>query len=84
MRHHREKNPLKVKVCFSIFISSSTYFRYFWRKSLRTLEPGFYLISSFWPSLPSGLDAAYEDTNKDTVFLFKGNYETLISSNPLK
>ncbi|XP_026361070.3 stromelysin-1 [Ursus arctos] len=47
--------------------------RHFWRKSLRTLEPGFYLISSFWPSLPSGLDAAYEDTSKDIVFVFKGN-----------
>lgn len=47
--------------------------RYFWRKSLRTLEPGFYLISSFWPSLPSGVDAAYEDTTKDIVFIFKGN-----------
>uniref|UniRef100_G1LUK6 Stromelysin-1 n=1 Tax=Ailuropoda melanoleuca TaxID=9646 RepID=G1LUK6_AILME len=47
--------------------------RHFWRKSLRTLEPGFYLISSFWPSLPSGLDAAYEETSKDIVFVFKGN-----------
>ncbi|CAK7317434.1 MMP3 [Vulpes lagopus] len=47
--------------------------RHFWRKSLRTLEPGFYLISSFWPSLPSGLDAAYEETSKDIVFIFKGN-----------
>ncbi|KAI5766540.1 MMP3 [Gulo gulo luscus] len=47
--------------------------RHFWRKSLRTLEPGFHLISSFWPSLPSGLDAAYEDTRRDTVFLFKGS-----------
>ncbi|XP_042814130.1 stromelysin-1 [Panthera onca] len=47
--------------------------RHFWRKSLRTPEPGFYLISSFWPSLPSGLDAAYEETSKDIVFTFKGN-----------
>ncbi|KFO25635.1 stromelysin-1 [Fukomys damarensis] len=47
--------------------------RYFWRKSLRTPEPEFYLISSFWPSLPSGVDAAYEVTSKDTVFVFKGN-----------
>nr|XP_004661959.2 stromelysin-1 [Jaculus jaculus] len=47
--------------------------RYFWRKSLRTHEPGFYLISSFWPSLPSSIDAAYEVAGKDTVFIFKGN-----------
>lgn len=46
--------------------------RHFWRKSLRTLEPGFYLISSFWPSLPSGMDAAYEMTSRDIVFIFKG------------
>ncbi|XP_005378044.1 PREDICTED: stromelysin-1 [Chinchilla lanigera] len=47
--------------------------RHFWRKSLRTLEPEFYLISSFWPSLPSRVDAAYEVISKDTVFVFKGN-----------
>ncbi|XP_004416046.1 PREDICTED: stromelysin-1 [Odobenus rosmarus divergens] len=47
--------------------------RHFWRKSFRTLEPGFFLISSFWPSLPSGLDAAYEETSKDIVFIFKGD-----------
>ncbi|XP_036283578.1 stromelysin-1-like [Pipistrellus kuhlii] len=47
--------------------------RHVWRKSLRTLEPVFYSISSFWPSLPSGVDAAYEATNKDIVFIFKGN-----------
>ncbi|KAK7812797.1 hypothetical protein U0070_019823, partial [Myodes glareolus] len=45
---------------------------HFWRKSLRTPEPGFYLISSFWPSLPSSIDAAYEVANRDTVFVFKG------------
>ncbi|XP_020023665.1 stromelysin-1-like [Castor canadensis] len=47
--------------------------RHFWRKSLRILEPGFYSISSFWPSLPSGIDAAYEVISKDTVFIFKGH-----------
>lgn len=47
--------------------------RHFWRKSLRILEPGFYLMSSFWPSLPSGIDAAYEATSKDIVFIFKRN-----------
>ncbi|KAM9221312.1 stromelysin-1-like [Dugong dugon] len=47
--------------------------RHFWRKSFRALETGFNLISSFWPSLPSGVDAALEVTSKDTVFIFKGN-----------
>ncbi|KAL2806994.1 stromelysin-1 preproprotein [Daubentonia madagascariensis] len=47
--------------------------RHFWRKSFRTLETEFHLITSFWPSLPSGLDAAYEVASKDTVFIFKGN-----------
>lgn len=79
MRHHDEKGILTVNVCVSVFISFSVCFRHFWRKSLRTLEPGFYLISSFWPSLPSGLDAAYEDTSKDIVFVFKGRYEIIIS-----
>ncbi|XP_002708607.2 stromelysin-2 [Oryctolagus cuniculus] len=47
--------------------------RYFWRRSHWSSEPGFHLISSFWPSLPSNLDAAYEVNSKDTVFIFKGN-----------
>lgn len=56
------------------FSSFYMYSRHVWRKSLRTLEPVIYSISSFWPSLPSGVDAAYEATNKDIVFIFKGNY----------
>uniref|UniRef100_A0A8C8ZB27 Stromelysin-1 n=1 Tax=Prolemur simus TaxID=1328070 RepID=A0A8C8ZB27_PROSS len=47
--------------------------RHFWRKSFRTHELEFHLISSFWPSLPSDMDAAYEVTSRDTVFIFKGN-----------
>ncbi|KAM6159389.1 stromelysin-1-like [Rhynchocyon petersi] len=47
--------------------------RHFWRKSLRTLGIEFHLISSFWPSLPSEVDAAYEVVSKDSVFIFKGN-----------
>lgn len=30
-------------------------------------------ISLFWPALPDGIQAAYEDSDKDLVFLFKGN-----------
>ncbi|KAF6333578.1 matrix metallopeptidase 3 [Rhinolophus ferrumequinum] len=58
--------------------------RHFWRKSLRTLEPGFYLLSSFWPSLPSGIDAAYEVTSKDTVFIFKQNQFWAIRGNEVQ
>nr|XP_012423401.1 PREDICTED: LOW QUALITY PROTEIN: stromelysin-2 [Odobenus rosmarus divergens] len=47
--------------------------RYFWRRSHWSLEFEFHLIATFWPSLPSGLDAAYEVTSKDILFVFKGN-----------
>lgn len=70
---------LKVKDCFSIFIFFHIYFRHFWRKTFRTLVPEFHPISSFWPSLPSGIDAAYEVTSRDSVFIFKGNYYVIIS-----
>ncbi|XP_006887410.1 PREDICTED: stromelysin-1-like [Elephantulus edwardii] len=47
--------------------------RYFWRKIRLDQKPQIVLISAFWPSLPSELDAAYEVNSKDTVFVFKGN-----------
>ncbi|XP_021552088.1 stromelysin-2 [Neomonachus schauinslandi] len=47
--------------------------RYFWRRTHWSLELEFHLIATFWPSLPSGLDAAYEVTSKDILFVFKGN-----------
>ncbi|XP_004469578.2 stromelysin-1 [Dasypus novemcinctus] len=55
--------------------------RHFWRISYQIPEPEFHLISSFWPSLPSGVDAAYEVTSKDTVFIFKGNQFWAIRGN---
>ncbi|XP_007520793.1 stromelysin-1-like [Erinaceus europaeus] len=58
--------------------------RHFWRKHLRVLEPEFHLISSFWPSLPSDIDAAYEVTSKDTVFIFKGNRFWAIRGNEVQ
>ncbi|XP_036758669.2 stromelysin-1-like [Manis pentadactyla] len=58
--------------------------RHFWRKTLRTPETGFYLISSFWPNLPSGVDAAYEVISKDTVFIFKGNQFWAIRGNEVQ
>ncbi|XP_072472974.1 neutrophil collagenase-like [Notamacropus eugenii] len=46
---------------------------YFWRRHHQLLRPKLHKISLFWPSLPSGIQAAYEDVEKDLVFLFKGN-----------
>ncbi|XP_032977761.1 neutrophil collagenase [Rhinolophus ferrumequinum] len=47
--------------------------KFFWRRhpQIPTVELNF--ISLFWPSLPTGIQAAYEDIDSDQVFLFKGN-----------
>lgn len=68
-------SPLSVSAC--VFLCP---FRYFWRRhpQLRTVDLNF--ISLFWPFLPNGLQAAYEDFDRDLVFLFKGN--TLLSPPP--
>ncbi|KAF6333572.1 matrix metallopeptidase 10 [Rhinolophus ferrumequinum] len=47
--------------------------RYFWRRSLWNPKPELEFISTFWPFLPTNLDAAYEVNSKDIVFIFKGN-----------
>ncbi|KAM9221315.1 neutrophil collagenase isoform 1-T1 [Dugong dugon] len=46
--------------------------KYFWRRhpQLRIVQLNF--ISLFWPSLPNGIQAAYEDYDRDLIFLFKG------------
>lgn len=48
-------------------------FRYFWRRHPQLREVELNFISLFWPFLPSGLQAAYEDFDRDLVYLFKGN-----------
>lgn len=61
-------------VCLSVSVRVSLCsFRYFWRRhpQLRTVDLNF--ISLFWPFLPNGLQAAYEDFDRDLVVLFKGN-----------
>ncbi|XP_037694738.1 stromelysin-1-like [Choloepus didactylus] len=58
--------------------------RHFWRKSVQRPEPDLQLISSFWPTLPSGMDAAYEVTSNDTVFIFKGNQFWAIRGNEVQ
>uniref|UniRef100_A0A8C8RUG6 interstitial collagenase n=1 Tax=Pelusios castaneus TaxID=367368 RepID=A0A8C8RUG6_9SAUR len=53
--------------------------RYFWRKHPQMTEVELNFISLFWPNLPSGIQAAYENVEKDQVFLFKGNQYWVLS-----
>ncbi|OCT96142.1 hypothetical protein XELAEV_18013825mg [Xenopus laevis] len=46
--------------------------RYLLRKIAGKSEAEQFEINSFWPSLPTDLDAAYEYQKKDRVLLFKG------------
>ncbi|XP_063161916.1 stromelysin-1-like isoform X2 [Candoia aspera] len=46
---------------------------FFWRKNPLRSEIEKDPISAFWPALSSGVDAAYENKDKDIVFLFKGH-----------
>ncbi|XP_035753061.1 stromelysin-1-like [Egretta garzetta] len=47
--------------------------KHFWRKHPAVRTADFNLISSFWPWLPPGVDAAYEIPEKDKTVIFKGN-----------
>ncbi|NXJ01768.1 MMP3 protein, partial [Psophia crepitans] len=47
--------------------------KHFWRKHSAVRTADFSLISSFWPQLPPGVDAAYEIPEKDETVIFKGN-----------
>uniref|UniRef100_A0A8C6QU84 Peptidase metallopeptidase domain-containing protein n=1 Tax=Nannospalax galili TaxID=1026970 RepID=A0A8C6QU84_NANGA len=58
--------------------------RYFWRKVHWNSQPELHLISVFWPSLPSDLDAAYEAHSRDTVFMFKGNKVWAVRGNEVQ
>ncbi|XP_062983194.1 stromelysin-1-like [Elgaria multicarinata webbii] len=53
----------------SLFFKDS----FFWRKNSPSAEAVKTPISEFWPALSSGVDAAYEVEDEDTVFLFKGD-----------
>uniref|UniRef100_A0A8D0GH08 Matrix metallopeptidase 27 n=1 Tax=Sphenodon punctatus TaxID=8508 RepID=A0A8D0GH08_SPHPU len=52
--------------------------RHLWRVYPNYSEAELELISTFWPSLPSGIEAAYENTN-DQVLFFKDNKFWVIS-----
>ncbi|NXA82017.1 MMP3 protein, partial [Thryothorus ludovicianus] len=47
--------------------------KYIWRKHPAVRTADFELVSSFWPRLPPGVDAAYEIPEKDEIIIFKGN-----------
>ncbi|XP_055971014.1 interstitial collagenase [Sorex fumeus] len=47
--------------------------RFYMRKSDYYPEVELNFISTFWPSLPSGLQAAYEVAHRDEIRFFKGN-----------
>ncbi|KAJ7995443.1 hypothetical protein DPEC_G00244620 [Dallia pectoralis] len=46
--------------------------RFYWRLHPQFVEPEQHLIKSTWPSLPNKVDAAYENPEKDLVFVFSG------------
>ncbi|KAM4796437.1 matrix metalloproteinase-18-like [Rhinophrynus dorsalis] len=46
--------------------------RAFWRMITKNSKAEHHLIRSFWPTLPTGFQAAYENQEKDQVYLFKG------------
>uniref|UniRef100_A0A8C0NAV7 interstitial collagenase n=1 Tax=Canis lupus familiaris TaxID=9615 RepID=A0A8C0NAV7_CANLF len=58
--------------------------RYFWRRHPQLPRVELNFISLFWPSLPDGIQAAYEDVDKDLVFLFKGSQYWALSGYDIK
>ncbi|XP_001509119.4 interstitial collagenase isoform X1 [Ornithorhynchus anatinus] len=47
--------------------------RFLMRKHPSNPEVDLHFISALWASLPSGIEAAYENSDRDEVFVFKGN-----------
>ncbi|XP_041627756.1 neutrophil collagenase [Vulpes lagopus] len=58
--------------------------KYFWRRHPQLPRVDLNFISLFWPSLPDGIQAAYEDVDKDLVFLFKGRQYWALSGYDIK
>ncbi|KAG8452972.1 hypothetical protein GDO86_004687 [Hymenochirus boettgeri] len=46
--------------------------RFFWRVHPQMTDAELILTKSFWPELPNKIDAAYENSAKDLVYIFKG------------
>ncbi|XP_027705338.1 macrophage metalloelastase [Vombatus ursinus] len=57
--------------------------RFLMRKQLQNPKVSVDLLSLFWPSLPSGIQAAYEVESKDQVFLFKDSKYWAVSGTNL-
>ncbi|NXE51503.1 MMP1 collagenase, partial [Casuarius casuarius] len=53
--------------------------RYILRKHPQRTETELNFISLFWPKLPSGIQAAYENIERDEVFLFKEDKYWILS-----
>ncbi|XP_021484219.1 neutrophil collagenase [Meriones unguiculatus] len=58
--------------------------KYFWRRHPQLRQVDLNFISLFWPFLPNGLQAAYEDFDRDQVFLFKGRQYWVLSGYDLQ
>ncbi|XP_037694660.1 macrophage metalloelastase [Choloepus didactylus] len=54
--------------------------RFFWWKHVETPKISISSISNLWPTLPSGIQAAYEIGARNEVFLFKDDKYWLISN----
>ena len=46
--------------------------RFFWRLHPQQVDAELFLTKSFWPELPNRIDAAYEHTSHDLIFIFRG------------
>ncbi|XP_028839039.1 collagenase 3-like [Denticeps clupeoides] len=47
--------------------------RFFWRNYPQSNKAEQNLVKNYWPELPDNIDAAYENEEKDRVFIFKGD-----------
>ncbi|MCJ8742229.1 hypothetical protein PDJAM_G00079650 [Pangasius djambal] len=58
--------------------------RFFWRSHPQLTTVDQFLIKFFWPGLPDYLDAAFEDTSADLVYIFKGQKVWTVSGYDIK
>ncbi|XP_058646186.1 matrix metalloproteinase-18 [Onychostoma macrolepis] len=58
--------------------------RFIWRVHPSFEQIGITLITSLWPDLPAHIDAAYENTNKNSMLVFRGSQYWEVSSLQVK
>lgn len=64
---------LHLKYYYSFFDHVFVPIRFFWRLyGTNTIQQE--LIKGFWPEAPDNIDAAFENTVQDRLFLIKGNF----------